>query len=207
MAGRELGQVDAADRGVEANARLTAATGAVIFLLLAAEGVTILQVRPLLAPHVFIGMLLVPPVLLKVATTAYRFVRYYRRTPAYLRKGPPPVVLRLLGPFVVALTLLVLASGIALLLVGPGQRSFFLEVHKASFVLWFGATAVHVLGHLADTLQLAPMDWVRRTRRQLPGASMRQWIVTVSVAVGFPLGVVLLSRVGPWLSSAPPHGG
>ena len=46
--------------GVEGNARLTASVAVVLFVLLAAEGVTILRIRPLLTPHVFIGMLLAP---------------------------------------------------------------------------------------------------------------------------------------------------
>jgi hypothetical protein len=41
-----------ADAGVAANARLTAASAAVLLVLLAAEGVTILRVRELLTPHV-----------------------------------------------------------------------------------------------------------------------------------------------------------
>ena len=44
-----------------ANARLTAANAAVLLVLLAAEGVTILRVRALLTPHVFIGVLLTDP--------------------------------------------------------------------------------------------------------------------------------------------------
>ena len=89
-----------------------------LFVLLAAEGVTILQVGRLITPHVFIGMLLVPPVLLKMGSTPWKFARYYLGTPAYRQKGPPLLALRLLGPFVVVLTLAVFASGIALLL-GP----------------------------------------------------------------------------------------
>ena len=77
-----------ADVGVAANARLTASNAVVLLVLLAAEGVTILWVRELLTPHVFIGMVLVPPVLLKVASTGWRFARYYRGAPAYRRKGP-----------------------------------------------------------------------------------------------------------------------
>ncbi|HXJ27767.1 MAG TPA: hypothetical protein VNH17_18775, partial [Streptosporangiaceae bacterium] len=42
-----------------ANARLTASNAVVLLALLAAEGVTILRVRALLTPHVFIGMVLV----------------------------------------------------------------------------------------------------------------------------------------------------
>src|SRR5579863_2660040 len=66
------------DEGVESNARLTAATAAVLLVLLAAEGVTILRIHALLTPHVVIGMLLVPPILLKIGSTGWRFVRYYR---------------------------------------------------------------------------------------------------------------------------------
>ena len=89
----------------------------------AAEGVTILRVHRLLTPHVFIGVVLIPPVLLKVASTTWRFTRYYTGAAAYRRKGPPPVLLRLLGPVVVILTLVLLFSGVGLLLVsGPGCR-------------------------------------------------------------------------------------
>jgi len=45
---------------VAGNARLTAANAAVLLVLLAVEGVTILRIRPLLSPHVFIGMVLIP---------------------------------------------------------------------------------------------------------------------------------------------------
>jgi hypothetical protein len=55
------------------------------------------RIRPLISPHVFIGMVLIPPVLVKVASTTWRFARYYQGAPAYRRKGPPPVALRLLG--------------------------------------------------------------------------------------------------------------
>ncbi len=63
------------DEDVESNARLTGSAAAVLLLLLAIEGVTVLRVRALLTLHVFIGMLLVPPVLLKVGSTTWRFVR------------------------------------------------------------------------------------------------------------------------------------
>ena len=186
--------------GVEANSRLTASTAVVLLVLLAAEGVTILNVRGWLSAHVFIGMLLVPPVLLKVGSTGYRFVRYYLGSPAYRKKGPPPLLLRLLGPFVVATTFAVVVSGIALLFVSPGLRNQILFLHKATFVLWFGAMAIHVLGHLLDTAQLAPRDLVRRSRKDVAGAGLRQWAVVTSVALGIPLGLLLLGRAGTWLT-------
>jgi len=62
--------------GVEGNERLTASAGALLLLLLVAEGVTILFIGPLLSAHVFIGMLLIPPVALKLGVTGWRFARY-----------------------------------------------------------------------------------------------------------------------------------
>jgi hypothetical protein len=189
-----------ADAGVEGNARLTAANAVVLLVVLAAEGLTLLGVRRMLTPHVFIGMVLIPPVLLKVGSTCLRFARYYRGAPAYRRKGPPPVLLRLLGPVAVVLTVVLLASGVALLYVRGPDLSLLLKVHKASFILWFGAMAVHVLGHLGDVVRFAPRDWVRRARRDAGGAGIRQWLIGGSLAIGALAGVLVLSRVGAWLA-------
>lgn len=186
--------------GVEANARLTGMTAALLFVLLAAEGFTILRVGKLLTPHVVIGMVLVPPVLLKIGSTSWRFGRYYLGSPEYRRKGPPPLLLRFLGPFVVVLTLAVLGSGIALLLGPSSMRSEFLLLHKATFILWFGAMALHILGHLVDTVHLAPKDFVRRSRSEVRGAGARQWVLAGSVALGLLLAVVVAPKVGPWLA-------
>ncbi len=186
---------------MEANARLTASTAVVLLVLLAIEGLTILRIRGLLSVHVFVGMLLIPPVMLKVGSTTYRFARYYLGSPAYRRRGPPPPTLRLLGPFVVVTTVGVLASGVALLLAPVRYRSELLFLHKAAFVLWFFAMAIHVLGHLADTARLAPRDWIARTRRDVAGAGVRQWAVVSAVALGIPLALAVMSHVGPWLAA------
>jgi hypothetical protein len=187
------------DEGVESNSRLTGATGAVLLVLLAAEGVTIVSVRSMISAHVFIGMLLIPPVALKIGTTGWRFFRYYRGDAAYLRKGPPPVLLRLLGPFVVVLTVVVLASGVALILAPRSWRHPMLVMHKAGFVLWFGAMTVHVVGHLVETARLAPLDWLRRTRGDVSGATARVWVLTASVAAGLALGAVMLGPASRYL--------
>jgi hypothetical protein len=186
-------------RGVEANARLTGTVAALLLVLLAAEGVTVLRVRALFTAHVFIGMLLVPPVLLKMGSTGYRFVRYYAGSPAYRRKGPPPALLRVLGPLLVLLTVCLFASGIALLFAGPGWHRDLLLLHKASFVLWFAAMVVHVLGHLLDTARLAPKDFYWRTRRQVEGADERQWAVAASLALGALVAFLCVGQVGRYL--------
>ncbi|HEY2639656.1 MAG TPA: hypothetical protein VGI66_07190 [Streptosporangiaceae bacterium] len=189
-----------ADAAVEGKARLTAANAAVLLVVLAAEGFTLLGARQMLTPHVFIGMVLIPPVLPKVGSTCWRFARYYGGAPDYRRKGPPPVVLRLLGPVVVALTVVLLASGVARLFVRGSDLSLLLKVHKASFILWFGTMTIHVLGPLVDVVRFAPRDWMRRARRDVGGARIRQWLIAASLAIGALAGVLVFSRIGPWLA-------
>ena len=63
--------------GVQSNARLTGATAALLLVLLAVEGAAVNRVHALFRLHVFVGMLLVPPVLLKIGSTGWRFPRYY----------------------------------------------------------------------------------------------------------------------------------
>src|SRR5258708_33025425 len=109
-------------------------TGAVLRVLPAAEGVTILRIHQLLTVHFFIGMLLIGPVLLKMGSTGYRFVRYYTGSPEYVRKGPPAILLRLLGPVVMVTSIGVIGSGVALALAGPGS-SLWLFAPQAFFLL------------------------------------------------------------------------
>jgi len=149
-----------------------------------------------------IGMVLVPVILLKTGSTTWRFAKYYLGSPPYRRKGPPKPVLRLLGPFVVVTTFAVVGSGIATLLASHSLRTELLLVHKVTFVLWFAAMVVHVLGHLADVAHLAPKDLYWRTRRQVRGASLRQWAVVSALCVGIILAVVVAPKVGPWLAGA-----
>jgi hypothetical protein len=187
--------------GVEANGRLTATVGVVLLLLLAVEGVTILRIHRFLSLHVFIGLLLVPPVVLKTGSTTWRMVRYYLGDPEYRRKGPPHPALRVLGPFVVILTALVLASGTALLFVSASWHNRMLALHKASFILWFGATTIHVLGHLVDVGRLAPADWMRRSRGRAKGVVARQGLVVVSLLAGVALAAALVGQVSHYKNS------
>jgi hypothetical protein len=177
----------------------------IIFILLAIEGLTILRVGPLLRLHVAVGIVLIPVVLLKMSSTIWRFARYYLGDPAFRRKGPPPAALRLLGPFLILLTVMVLATGVALLFVGASLRNEMLLLHRASFIVWLAAMAVHVVSHLLETARLAPRDFVRRTRRQVRRASARQWLVLGSVALGLALVPLFLPSVGTYLAGGP-HG-
>jgi hypothetical protein len=187
--------------GVEGNERLTAATAVVLVVLLAALGVTILSIGQLIWWHVLLGMLLIPPVLLKLGSTGWRFVRYYTRAPEYVLRGPPLLPLRLMAPLVIAATLAVFATGVALLVVGPSGR-ILVGLHKASFVVWLAVTAVHVLAHLRSIPRLATADWRRRPlppERSVPGSAWRRLLIAGSIVVGAILAIATVRYAQPWV--------
>jgi len=74
--------------------------GRVIFVALFVEGLTLPRIHQLIVLHVFRSMLLVGSRGREGRSTTYRFARYYRGQRDYVQKGPPPLILRVLGPFV-----------------------------------------------------------------------------------------------------------
>ncbi len=200
---RSAGTRDGRDPGVEANARLTSATGLLLLVLLAAEGLTIVSIRPLLSWHIAIGLALLPPVALKMGSTLWRFAHYYLGDLGYRRAGPPQPVLRVVGPLVMILTVVVLVSGVALIVTGPGHGAVLL-IHQASFVLWFAAMTIHVLGHVARATRLTAADLApRRTHtRVVPGGGTRQGLVMVSLAAGVVVAVATRGIASNWAGFA-----
>ena len=182
--------------GPERNGRLTALTGVVLLVLLAVEGFTLLSLQAMISWHIFVGVLVVPVVLLKLGSTAYRFFRYYTRRPDYVRAGPPHPILRLLGPIVVASTLVLLGTGLALIAIGP-RGGIVLLLHKASFVIWLGALGAHVLGHLHRVPRAVGADL--SVRDGVGGSRVRLLLIAAAVVVGAIAAVVVLPHDTAWL--------
>jgi len=187
--------------GSEGNERLTAGAAALLFVLLAVEGVTIVFLRRLFPVHVFVGMLLIPPVALKLGSTGWRMVGYYTGRREYVAKGPPVLPLRLLAPVVVLSTVSLFATGVALLVVGPG-RGIVLGLHKTSFAIWLVATGIHVLAHLPRLPRLASADWRRGRgdRSAIGGGSARRWLLAGSIVAGTILAVATIQYAHPWVT-------
>lgn len=188
--------------GAEGNERLTAGVGAVLLVLFAAEGVTILSIHQLITVHFFLGMLLIGPVALKVGSVIYRFVRYYTGAPEYQRKGAPAPLLRLLGPFVVLTSLGVIGTGVMLAFTGTAAGPWLL-LHKASFVLWFGVMAIHVLAYVWRLPRLIGPDLrapsgFNRARDVLAGRTTRWLLLAASIAGGLLIAVMTVHLAGPW---------
>jgi hypothetical protein len=193
--------------GAEGNERLTAVTGAVLLVLFAAEGFTILSVHQLITLHFFLGMLLIGPVALKIGAVVYRFARYYSGAPEYRRKGPPAPLLRLLGPFVLGTSVGVIGTGVMLAITGSVAGPW-LFLHKAFFVLWFGVMTIHVLAYVWRLPRLIGSDLrasagASRPHGALPspivlGRTTRWVLLAASVAGGLLIAAMTLHLAGPW---------
>lgn len=183
------------DGGAIGNGRLTALTGVVLLVLLAAEGATIPRLNQLLSVHVFVGMLLLGPVALKLASCGYRLVRYYSGEPGYVRDGPPAPLMRVLvAPVLVLSTLTLFGSGITLLAVP--HRGAVLGLHKASFIVWFGATTIHVLAYSLRAARRVLADLEDRRAR---GRALRLAAAAVSICGGVAIAVATYPLAHPWL--------
>jgi hypothetical protein len=111
-------------------------------------------------------------------------LRYYLGGEEYVVRGPPHVMLRVLvAPLIVLSTLVLFGTGVALLALGQASGTI-VGLHKASFVVWFGATAVHVLGHV---LKLPSLLRIRAR-----GIGLRLSVVGVTLVAGAFLATATL---------------
>lgn len=193
--------------GTDGNEQLTAVTGVILIVLFAVLGVTILAIGQLLWLHLFLGVALVGPVALKLASTGYRFTRYYTSSPAYRRKGPPHPLMRALGPFVILTTIAVFFTGLLLLIDGPsGSSSLLRELHKVTFFLWLVVVGVHVLWHLPELpAGVRAVRNAERRDRNLPGSSGRGLLLVAALAGGLVLAVLFLHDIHIWTSGTAYH--
>lgn len=187
--------------GTDGNEQLTALAGVILLVLFAVLGITILRIGQLLWLHLFLGVLLVGPVALKLGSTGYRFMRYYTSHPAYTRKGPPPPLMRTLGPVVILSTVAVFFTGLLLLLDGPGASNNLRELHKLSFFAWLAAVGVHVLYHLAELpAGLRAVSRAERRSHDLPGSRGRGLVVFIALAGGLALAILFLPQIQAWVA-------
>jgi arginine exporter protein ArgO len=185
--------------GSAGNEQLTAVVAAVLILLLAIEGATLLQLSSLLTVHAFVGMLLIPVVGLKLASTGWRMLRYYRGGEEYVRRGPPHVALRvLIAPVTILSTLVLFGTGVALLVLDQ-RRGLIFTLHQASFIVFVSALGVHVLTRILKLPQML--------RARVPGAAARIGLVGGVLASGALLATVTLPQADRLQDQATAHVG
>ena len=194
--------------GPAGNALLTAWTALVLLVASVAELLTLFNVNALLSWHVAIGALLIPPALMKTTSTGWRMARYYTGHASYREAGPPPLLMRLLGPLVVVSTLGLLGTGVLLVLLGQrqsrsrvfdvaGLRADWVTLHQAFFAVWAVVTGLHLLGRLVPALRITLQP---DGSGSVPGAWSRWLVLAAMTASGVVLAVALVQADGSWLT-------
>ena len=197
--------------GPAGNAQLTAWTGLLLLVLIAVELVTLIDIRGLLGWHVVVGVLLAAVATLKIASTTWRFHRYYTGSRPYTQAGPPPTLLRILGPLVIAATVGVLGSGVWLILVGAhsgrrplvtllGQRIDLLWIHQALFVVFAVVAGLHVLARLVPAVMLTTgrIHPAGGDGRLLRGRGPRVAILVATIVAGALAAALILPAAASW---------
>lgn len=188
---------------VEGNARLTASTGLVLLVLLFIEGMTVLGVKTFFTVHAFVGLLLIPPILLKMTSTGYRFVRYYSGNSVYRETGPPHLIPRITAPFLVASTVGLFGTGVVLLVMGPGHGDALKNLHSNLFFVWFVVMAIHVLTYVGRTPRLAFADLrpgpPPGAHRSVAGVVTRESLLAGSILLGLVIAIVAIPWDAAWL--------
>ena len=190
-----LDGAQAAGSEVAANQRLTALNGALLFILLTAIGITVLFIRPLLPVHYLVGIVLIPPLTLKVFSTGYRFVRYYGNDPAFRLAGAPPHLLRfVVAPLLVVSTVAVFGTGLELWLFGLRFGSAWISAHTLSAVVFMVAVSVHSFSHLRRSAEAVASEV------SAPGS--RRGLIAAGLVLGVALAAASLTYLTPFSTSA-----
>ena len=201
--------------GVTGNKRLTSLLGIALFCLLLLQvasalffalltynvaffnGPTYDIVRPV---HFFVGFALMPLLGLKLASTGWRFSRYYLRARAYRRAGAPTWVARLTAPLLIISGISVFASGVEMWSFQNQLGWPWTAIHNVAAFTFVAVLTLHVVLHLREANREAAADLMaapavapepepfggRLTRRALLGAAVVAGAVLGAGASGWP---------------------
>ena len=148
-----------ARRGHRGQRRADQRRAAVLVVLLLTEGVTIIDMGGLRTPHMVVGLVLIPPVLVKLGSTGYRFARYYLARAGLPREGAAAhAAARCSRRRSSSRRSASSPPGVALLALGHRSDTL-LEVHKVTFIVWGVVFGVHVLAHLRGMARSLRSDW------------------------------------------------
>jgi hypothetical protein len=188
------------------NERLTAGVGIVVLLLTLVELATILLgVHSFMSLHVFVGFVLIPVVLLKLASTGWRFARYYTGTRAYVVRGPPRLGMRLLAPLLIAVTAVLFASGVAMGIFHGQALTVARRLHGPASVVWLVLVGQHVLVYLRRALTSGSEDVVPSTRVSARGARARVYLLSTVLVSGVAIGVATVPAQHHWVDLPRDH--
>jgi hypothetical protein len=188
------------------NERLTAAVGLLLLAPILVEVATILLgVHTFMSLHVFVGLALIPPVLLKLASTGWRFARYYTRSRAYMIQGPPQIAMRLLAPLFVTATVVLFGSGVAMGILHGHALQIARRLHGPASVIWLLILGVHVLVYFRRALKKTAEYVVPATRSPAHGGTARAYALSAAVISGLVLGAATVPTQHRWVDLPRDH--
>lgn len=190
----------------DGNERLTAAVGVLLLVPVLVEIATILLgVHTFMSWHVFVGLALIPVVILKLATTGWRFVRYYTRSRPYVAAGPPQTAMRLLAPLFVVATLVLFGSGVAMGFLHGDSLEIARRLHGPASVIWLLLLGVHVLVYLGRAVRDTADDVLPAERTPVPGKSARLYVLATAIVCGLVLGTAFIPAQHRWVDIRHDH--
>jgi hypothetical protein len=163
----------------------------------------LLGLQRFLSLHVFVGLVLLPPVALKLASTGWRFTRYYTMAAAYRAKGAPQLVMRLMAPLLVTATIVLFGSGVAMGFLHGHSLRLARQLHGPASVVWMLLVGVHVLVYVKRALVSTKEDVDPTSRGAVRGASTRNLIVAAAVLTGLVAGLGTITVQHRWLDLPP----
>jgi hypothetical protein len=188
------------------NERLTAAVGVLVLAPVLIEAATVLLgVHTFMSLHVFVSLALIPAVALKLATTGWRFARYYTRSRAYRALGPPQVAMRMLAPLFVAATVVLFGSGVAMGLLHGHALQIARDLHGPASVIWLPLLGLHVLVYLRRALRRTAQDILPAKRKPVRGTTARAYAIAAVVVVGLLLGAAAVPAQHRWIDLPRDH--
>lgn len=189
---------------------MIALVGTVLLVLIAAEIIIAAKMHALMPIHIFVGVLLTFPLFVKIGSAGYRFLRYYTGSPAFVRKGPPRLEMRLLAPLLLLASLSLVTSGMTLALLGPTNvwSVWVLRLHALSVICFLPLLALHVGAYIWRAPRLLLADWQKRSTRRVPGRGWRYAGTLVALLAGASAAALFLPHAAFWTAWEPnisPH--
>jgi hypothetical protein len=187
------------------NARLTTVVGVLVLVPVLVELLTIpLGIHSHMSLHVFVGLALIPPVLLKLASTGWRFTRYYTRQRDYLEHGAPQLAMRLLAPLFVVATIVLFSSGVAMGVLHGHALVIARRLHGPASVVWIVLFGIHALVYLKRALIDSRRE-VTDAEPPVPGRRWRGYVIAAALAAGLVIGAATVPAQHHWVNLRRDH--
>jgi hypothetical protein len=167
-------------------------------------GTVLLGVHTFMSLHVFVGLALIPPVLLKLASTGWRFARYYTRKDAYVEHGAPQIAMRLLAPLFVAATVVLFSSGVAMGILHGHALVVARRLHGPTSVIWIVLFAIHALVYLKRAL-IGSRQEIIAAGRSVQGRGVRGYLIAATVVSGLIIGAATVPAQHRWVDLPRDH--